>query len=147
MLTLDAAIESIEDVLDSQFVQDWYEEGIPSFESLHFKNGNLMPYICVQYADLVQGIDRAMAGTRGDAHDFPVRFIAVSSSAKVSRQIRNKLIDKFTGFSPDYCGEMVKRGGGGAHTVVDDNGAVVAYIAPAMFRTSLTLFEVPDPTP
>lgn len=146
MLTLDAAIASIEDELDN-LVQSWYEDGIPTFSTLKFSGGKLEPYIVVSYGDLIQGFDRSMAGTRGDAHDFPVRFMAVAPSAKIARQLRVKLTDMFTGFSPDYCGELKKRGGGGIFTVINDNDAVVAYAAPVSFRTSLTLFEVPDPTP
>lgn len=147
MLTLDAAINSITAKLESDFTQDWYEDGIPSYESLKMSGGKLVPYIVVQFADLVQGIGRSFAGTRGDDHDFPIRFYAVADTGKKARQIRTKLIDKFTGFHPAYSAEMMKRGGGGLFTITDSNGAVVAYIAPTSFRTSLTLFEIPDPTP
>lgn len=144
MLTLEAAIDSITDKLTADFspAQAWYEEGIPSFESLHYVNSTLKPYIVVQFGDLIQGFGRSFAGTRGDDHDFPIRFAAVAPTAKIARQLRVKLTDEFTGFAPDYCGEMVKRGGGGIFTVTNDNGAAVAYVAPVGFRTSLTLFEV-----
>lgn len=140
-LTLEAAIKSITDELDD-LPQDWYEEGVPEFSSLHLTGGVLKPYFVVQFADIIQGFGRSMAGTRGDDHDFPVRFMAVAPTAKIARQLRVKLTDVFTGFQPDYCGEMVKRGGGGLFTVTNDNGAIVAYVAPVGFRTSLTLFDV-----
>lgn len=140
-LTLDAAIASIETKLNT-FPQSWYEEGVPTYQSLHLSGGVLKPYFVVQYGDLVQGINKSMAGTRGDAHDLPVRIIGVAPTAKIARRLRNKAIDEFTGFSPDYCGEMQKRGGGGVFTVTDPSDVIVAYLAPAMFRTSLTLFDV-----
>lgn len=146
MLTLEAAIKSIEDKLDS-LPQEWHEDGIPTFENLHLSGGHLVPYITVSYGDIIQGIDKSMAGARGHAHDFPVRMFAVAPTAKIARQIRVKLTDVFTGFSPDHCGQMQKRGGGGMFTMVDGSDVIVAYVAPVMFRTSLTLFEVPDPTP
>jgi hypothetical protein len=142
-LTLEAAIESITSKIDTDFVQDWHEDGIPEFDSLKFKGGVLEPYIIVQFSDIVQGVGRSFAGTRGDDYDFPVRFMAVAPTAKIARQLRVKLTDKFTGFQPSYCAEMMKRGGGGLFTVTSDSGAVVAYVAPVYFRTSLTLFEIP----
>lgn len=141
MLTLEAAIQSVLDELDA-LPQDWYEEGIPEFENLHFVGGALKPYSVVSFGDLTQGFGRSFAGTRGDDHDFPVRFMAVAPTAKIARQLRTKLTDVFTGFTPDYCGELVKRGGGGLFTVTNGNGSAVAYVAPVGFRTSLTLFEV-----
>jgi hypothetical protein len=140
-LSLNAAIGSIETQLNT-FAEDWYEDGIPTYSTLKKRGGNVVPYIVVSYGDLVQGRDRAVAGTRGDAHDFSVRFMAVAPTAKMARQLRTRLTDKFTGFSPDHCGQMMKRGGGGIFTMTDNNDAVVAYVAPVNFRTSLTLFEV-----
>lgn len=142
MLTLDAAITSIETQLNT-LPQPWYEEGVPTYENVKLSGGNLIPYITVQYGDIIQGRDKNMGGTRGDAHDFPVRMFTVAPTAKIARQLRTKLTDVFTGFKPDYCGEMQKRGGGGMFTMTDDNDVIVAYVAPVMFRTSLTLFEVP----
>lgn len=142
MLTLEAAIESITDKIEADFAEKWYEDGIPDFESLKYSGSVLKPYIVVQFADIVQGFGRSFAGTRGDDHDFPVRFQVVAPTAAIARMLRVKLTDKFTGFKPDYCGEMVKRGGGGLFTITNANNAVVAYVAPVSFRTSLTLFEV-----
>lgn len=139
-LTLETAIQSIETVLDG-LPQDWYEDGIPTFDTLHMSGGILKPYFVVSYGDLIQQGSRNFAGTRGDDHVLPIRFMAVAPTAKIARQLRIKLTDVFTGFSPEYCGEMVKRGGGGTFTVVNDNDVVVAYVAPVNFRTSLTLFE------
>lgn len=141
MLTLEAAIQSVLDELDT-LPQDWHEEGIPEFDNLHYVAGVLKPYFVVSFGDITQGFGRSFAGTRGDDHDLPVRFMAVAPTAKIARQLRTKITDVFTGFAPDYCGELVKRGGGGLFTVTNDNGAVVAYVAPIGFRTSLTLFEV-----
>jgi hypothetical protein len=138
--SLDAAISSIQTKLDS-LPQPWYEDGIPEYENLHLSGGNLVPYIVVSYGDISEGFDKSMAGARGNAHDLPVRFYAVAPTAKIARQIRTKLIDVFTGFKPDHCGELRKRGIGGTFTMADDNGAIVAYVATASFRTSLTLFD------
>lgn len=141
MLTLDAAITSIETTLDG-LPQAWYEDGIPTYDNLHLSGGVLKPYIVVSYGDIIQQGSRNFSGTRGDDHVLPVRFMAVAPTAKIARQIRVKLTDAFTGFSPDYCGELVKRGGGGTFTVINPNDVIVAYVAPVNFRTSLTLFEV-----
>lgn len=141
MLTLEAAIDSVLDALEG-LPQDYYEEGIPTYDNLHYVAGVLKPYFVVSFGDITQGFGRSFAGTRGDDHDLPVRFMAVAPTAKIARQLRTKITDVFTGFAPDYCGELVKRGGGGLFTVTNDNGAVVAYVAPIGFRTSLTLFEV-----
>lgn len=146
MLTLDAAITSIETTLGG-LPQAWYEDGIPTYDNLHLSGGVLKPYIVVSYGDIIQQGSRNFAGTRGDDHVFPVRFMAVAPTAKIARQLRVKLTDVFTGFSPSYCGELVKRGGGGTFTVISPNDAIVAYVAPINFRTSLTLFEVAQPTP
>ena len=146
MLTLEAAINSITSKIETDFpTEAWYEEGIPTFDTLHVKAGKLQPYIVVQFADIVQGYGRSFAGTRGDDYDFPIRFAVVADTAENARNGRIAITDKFTGFQPDYCAEMMKRGGGGMFTVTSDSGAVVAYVAPVNFRTSLTLYEVPDP--
>lgn len=139
-LTLEDAIASIESELDA-LPQSWYEDGIPTYENLRLSGGILKPYFIVSYGDLIQQGSRAVAGTRGDDHVFPVRFMVVAPTAKIARQLRVKLTDVFTGFSPDHCGELVKRGGGGTFTVIAPNDAIVAYVAPVNFRTTLTLFE------
>lgn len=144
MLTLEAAIDSVLTKLEA-LPLDHYEDGIPEFGNLRYKNGVLVSYYVVSFGDITQGFGRSFAGTRGDDHDFPVRFFCVAPKATDARKMRTKITDEFTGFAPDYCGELVKRGGGGQFTVTNDNGATVAYVAPVMFRTSLTLFEVPDP--
>lgn len=145
-LTLEDAIASIETELDD-LPQSWYEDGIPTYDNLHLTGGVLKPYIVVSYGDIIQQGSRNFAGTRGDDHVLPVRFMAVAPTAKIARQLRVKLTDVFTGFEPDYCGQLVKRGGGGTFTVISPNDAIVAYVAPVNFRTSLTLFEVAQPTP
>jgi hypothetical protein len=138
--SLDAAIASIETQLNTLTGFTWYEDGIPTYENLHLSGGILKPYIVVSYGDISEGFDKSMAGARGNAHDLPVRFYAVAPTAKIARQVRGKLTDKFTGFMPAHCAELRKRGGGGLFTMVDNNGAIVAYVATVSFRTSLTLF-------
>lgn len=137
-VTIGDAIESIESVLDG-LPQDWYEEGVPTFETLHMTGGILQPYFVVSYGDVIQQGSTAFAGTRGDDHVLPVRFMAVAPTAKIARQLRVKLTDVFTGFTPDYCGEMTKRGGGGTYTVTNANDVIVAYVAPVNFRTTINL--------
>lgn len=144
MLTLEAAIDSVITQLDTLPFPN-YEDGIPEFSNLHYSGGSLKPYYVVAFGDITQGFGRSFAGTRGDDHDLPVRFFCVAPRAADARKMRTQITDEFTGFTPDYCGELVKRGGGGMFTVTNDNGATVAYVAPVMFRTSLTLFEVVGP--
>ena len=140
-ITLNDAIESIEDHLGN-LPQPWYEDGIPTYETLKMSGGVVKPYFLVSYGDILQQGSRAFSGTRGDDHTVPVRFMAVAPTAKIARQLRVKLTDHFLGFAPDYCGEMTKRGAGGTYTITDANDEIVAYVALVNFRVTLNVFEV-----
>lgn len=144
-LSIDFTAEDILARVRSQFsVQQVYEGGVPTAETLIRNGDELDPYIVVDFGDLSRGRGSSFAGPRGDDYMLPVRLIAVAHNTTIARQLRTKGTDSLLGYTPIYAGPMHKRPGGGTFVVTDDNGSAVAYLAPSMFHTTVTLLDIGD---
>lgn len=121
-------------LLDTAFAQPIVEQGIPDIETvLRNQNGQIDPYIAIQFGDLQQGRTYSFVGPRGDDYVMPVYFQCIAPKVSIARGLHNKLLDVFLGEEFPWSGNVRKRPGGGMFTMTNSNSATEAYAAPASF--------------
>lgn len=121
-------------LLDTAFAQPIVEQGIPDIETvLRNQNGQIDPYIALQFGDLQQGRTTSFVGPRGDDYVMPVYLQCIAPKVSIARGLHNKLLDVFLGEEFPWSGNVRKRPGGGMFTMTNSNSATEAYAAPASF--------------
>lgn len=144
MLSLETIQEDVLARLDAQLVQPVHETGIPDSQSvIRGTNGKVIPYIAVQFGDLQRGITHSMAGVRGDDYYTPVYLQAIAPTAKIARQLANKIIDVMLGYQPEYGGQIRSRPGGGQFYIQTSTGATEAFVSPVSFQLTVQILDLP----
>lgn len=121
-------------LIDAAFVQPVVEQGIPDIDTVRRNSvGDIEPYIAIQLGDLQQGRNRSFVGPRGDDYVMPIYAQCIAPSAKIARQLQNKLVDVLLGAGFPWSGNVRKRPGGGMYTMTNSNSATEAYSFPSSF--------------
>lgn len=133
MSTIGATQEEILALLDAQFVQPIVEQGIPDINTVLRHNGQIVPYIAIQFGDLQNSTGKSFIGPRGHDYDMPIYVQCVAPDPKIARQLQNKLVNVLLGISFDWSGNMAKRPGGGMFPMTNSNSATEAYVSASSF--------------
>jgi hypothetical protein len=143
-LTLGQTQEAIIEYVDSKFVQPIVEQGIPDTSTVRRNSVTkaIEPYLAYQLLPIRQGNVRSFAGPRGDDYDLIIQFQCIAPTAKVARQLSNKLIDEMLGETFPYAGSVRMRLDGGMVPVIASNAATEAYMVPTSFGIVLELHNV-----
>ena len=153
-LTVEQVQESILDLLESKFIQPVFEIAVPDADTLQRDPlGQVIDYLAVQFGD-IQVSDRgstSFIGPRYDDYVQPFYVQTISSSAKTSRRLMNKVNDVFLGSEHPFSSLTRKRFGGGVWPIIGSNQATEAYLYSVSFGVSFQAeiedLPVPDPEP
>ena len=93
--------------------QDVYETAAPDDSKLNFDaNGNLMPYVVVQYSDIYPtGLSGGVVGELYNVAQSYCIVTCVSTNQRASRQLADAVRAKLIGFKPADAGELKLAGG------------------------------------
>lgn len=120
--------------LETVLAQPVVEQAIPDSKTVRRNSvGAVEPYVAIQFGDLQVGSTTSFAGPVGDDYILPVYTQAVGSTARIARQVSNRVRLALIGASFDWAGQIRKRPGGGMFPIVSSNGATEAYQFPASF--------------
>lgn len=121
--------------LDDQFIQPVIEQSIPEIETVrrNVTTGKIEPYIAIQFGDIQQGRATSMIGPRGDDYSLPIYVQCIAPTAKVARDLQNKLVDRMLGWYVPWSGQVRKRPGGGMFALNNSNNSTEALMFPASF--------------
>lgn len=139
--SLEDTQERILEYLRSEMAQPVYETAIPEYATLKRNDkGHVVPYIALQFGDLVDAYSETFAGAETGDFWLPIQLQAVSGDATISRKIANKLIRVMLGWNEKYGGQVRKRMGGRQAPVQNADGATAAYVNPTSFGVRIQLF-------
>jgi hypothetical protein len=144
-LTLTLIRDEVEELLNDEFAQPVFRGGVPTGDTLVYVGTKVNPYLVLNFADIGRGAGRVFSGTRGDDYNQPINVFCVASTSDIAEGLQIKVIDKLLGFSPQYAGQLVKRGGGGTFIVTNSAGAVAAYVSMVSFTCTIQLLEIIAP--
>lgn len=138
--SLDRVQTDILAFLDTQFAQPIVDQAIPDIRTVRRNaQGQIEPYIAIQFGDLQDAGTRSMAGVRGDDFFLPIYTQSIASEPAIARKISNKLVNVFLGETFEWAGTVRKRPGGGLWPIVNSNNATECYMQPASFSLVLEL--------
>lgn len=130
--------EDIYAALDAAMAQPLYETAIPDSQTAkRDSSGKVIPYIAIQFGDISDTGEMSFGGVRTADYALPVYIQCVGPTAKVARQIANRVRDQMLGLDFEWTGEISKRAGGGVFNMVASNGATEAYVAAASFTVTM----------
>lgn len=145
MTTEELIQEAILTALDSALAQEVVEQAIPDAQTVkRDSSGNIKPYVAIQFGDLQQGVGRSFAGPRGDDYILPVYVQAVAPTAKIARQIINKVRNVMLGADYPWSGNVRKRSGGMLYPINASNSATEAFVSPASFGVVMQFGDLAD---
>lgn len=135
MSSIDQTQEEILALLDTSFVQNIVEQGIPDINTVirNSITGKIDPYIAIQFGDLQNARGKSMVGPRGHDYALPIYLQCIAPDPKVARKLQNKLVDVLLGEGFPWSGSMEKRPGGGIFPMTNSNSATEAYVAASSF--------------
>lgn len=155
MLTLEHVQDEILEHLDDQLAQPVYRGGVPTLKTLLAPNGIFTPYVVVQFGDIYRGASRGFVSTRDDTYVLPINVMAVAPPTRPrvsgspspdpsgdAEAIRLRVVNALLGFSPEYGGQLTKRGGSGVFAIAEDSGAIAAFVAPTSFQCIFQMGEI-----
>lgn len=104
-----------------ELAQDVYETAAPDDTKLKFdENGNLLPYIVVQYSDMYPtGLPGGVTGAKYDVAQAYCLVACVSTNERASRQVADAVKNKLLGFQPTDAGELRFAGGAIDYAIPD----------------------------
>lgn len=113
----------------NELAQDVYESAPPEDSKLNFDaNGNLLPYIVVQYSDMYPtGLPGGITGQLYNVAQSYCIVACVSTNQRASRQIADAVRAKLIGFKPTDAGELTFSGG--AIDYLDQDAKPTRYVA------------------
>lgn len=129
--------EDIFAALDAAMTQPLYETAIPDSQTAkRDSSGKVVPYIAIQFGDIGDTGEMSFGGVRTADYEMPVYVQCVGPTAKVARQIANRVRDQMLGLDFEWTSEIRKRAGGGVFNMVASNGATEAYVAASSFTVT-----------
>lgn len=131
------AQEDVLEYLRGKLVQPVFEISIPDATTVRRVNGEIEPYVAVQFGDLQMGRTTNMATTVGDDYTLPLYTESVAPTAEVARKLGTLVTEIMLGYSPPHCGQFRKRMGGMIFPLTASNAAVEAYMMPASFAAPI----------
>lgn len=134
-LSIETVQQGVLDLLDAAIAQPIYEQSIPDINTVRRNETTrkIDPYVAIQFGDLQQGRRYNMATPMGDDYILPIYTQAIAPTAKVARQINNRVVMALLAQSLPWAGSIRKRSGGNMWPLVNSNAATEAYSAPASF--------------
>lgn len=130
--------EDIFAALDAAMAQPLYETAIPDSQTAkRDSSGKVIPYIAIQFGDLNDAGNTSFGGVRTSDYEMPVYVQCVGPTAKVARQIANRVRDQMLGLDFEWTSEIRKRPGGGVFNMVASTGATEAYVAASSFTVTM----------
>jgi len=140
--SLEDTQERILAYLRAEMAQTVYETAIPEYTTLKRNDrGQVVPYVAVQFGDLVDAYSETFAGVETGDFWLPITLQAVSGDPVISRKISNKLIRIMLGWKEKYGGQVRKRMGGRQLPINNADGATAAYVNPTSFGVRIQLFD------
>ena len=140
MATIEEVCQAYADYLNEQFAQDVIVGPVPGAEDIRVKDGQVDPYVVVNFSDIISGIGRAFIGARGDDYVQPINTVSIAHDYDTARWMQQKLNLVSLGYKPLGIAEVYKRAGGGVFITKTEDGAE-AYMAPASFAITVQLMS------
>lgn len=141
MFTLETIQDEILAFLQTTVPWTVGETGVPDISQLETVNGQVKPYIVVQFGDIAPGGNRAMSGAFDDDYQMSLYITVIGPTAKMARSISNTVLQQFLGKTFDWAGQIRKRSGGGMYSSTASNSATEAYAFPSIFNINVQLAE------
>lgn len=140
--TLDEAQEGILARLRT-IPQPVYEIAIPDTGTvLKSADGEIEPYVAIQFGDPQREGQRNIATTVLDSHVLPVYVQVIGPTAKICRQLANKVVVTLLGYSVPHGGQLTKRSGGPIYSITATTGAVEAYLMPSSYGAFIEIRDL-----
>jgi len=117
-----------------ELAQDVYETAPPEDSKLRFDaNGNLLPYIVVQYSDMYpMGFAGGIVSAKYDVARAYCLVSCVAPSERAARQVSDAVKNKLMGFKPTDAGELTF--GGGSIEYASEESRASKYVADVGFE-------------
>lgn len=139
-MTLNETQDQILAILDAATVFPVEEHAIPDVSSVpRDPTGGILPYIAVQFGDLIPDGATSFGGARADDYILPVYLQVVAAKPRDSRHGANQMTDVFLGASFPASGQVRKRVAGAQFPMENTAGGVEAYIFPLAFGVPVQL--------
>lgn len=118
--------------------------GIPTSESLPFKDGRLEPYVIVRFSDMMpQQGGGSFGGARYDEHYSYFDALCLGETDTDARDLANLVNSKLIGKVFPNASEIGKTWGGGQFAIFSEaNRNPVAYVATASYRFQTNVEDV-----
>lgn len=144
MNSIDHLSDEILTLLRAKFVQPIYEEGIPDGLTVRRnRNGDIEPYLSVQFGDVFAGGASNMASVKGHDYVMPLSIQVMSQDPSVGRRLNNKLFRILVGHQFTNAAPVEKRPVGGAiMTINQSDSASEVYMVPSWYRILFQYFDV-----
>ena len=86
--------DDIEARVNNQIAQPVYRGGVPTAEDLIYTNGQLTPYVVLNFSDMAPSASRSFIGARGDGYYLMVNFMCVAPTSTIAEAIQSNLTDR-----------------------------------------------------
>lgn len=135
--------EEIFEILKDTIPQPLYEQAIPDSNTVRKVNGQILPYVALQFGDLqFVSSGQGFAGVRYDDYDLPIYIQVCAADPTVARRIASgNVLSALLGKQVTATGQLRKRPGGGMFPIVNSNGATEAYLFPSSWAVRVQLFD------
>lgn len=139
-MDLDTTQDAIIDYLNDIVAAKVEEHAIPDSTTVpRSPDGKVVPYVAVQFGDVIQTGNRSFDGPLYDDYTLPVYLQVVTSTPRESRRLANFLSGKFLGQDFPYSGSVRKRLGGAQFPMEGTNVGVEAFVNPLSFGVLVQL--------
>lgn len=135
--SIDRTQEKILETLREELAQPVYEESIPDGTSIRRNaNGQIDPYIAVQFGDVYARGARSMIGQRGHDYSMPLAVQVISPEPTMGRKLSNRIMSLLLGREFEFApGGIEKMPVGGAITTLNQSDAASqVYMIPSWYR-------------
>lgn len=136
----DAVFKAFDDAIP----QPLYEQAIPDADTVRKVNGQIVPYVALQFGDLQEvASGRGFTGVRTNTYDLPVYIQVCGADPGVTRKVASgSVLSALLGLKFPWTGELRKRPGGGMWPLVNSNGATEAYLFPSSWAVRVQIADV-----
>ena len=118
---------------------DIVEQSIPDIQTVPRRNGQIVPVYTVQIGMPIPQGATSMVGPWGDDHSLSVYVQAIAPSAKIARQMANRMDELFLGSLFEWSGNVRKYAEGYPFPITTSTGSTEAYQTPTAYRVPVQL--------
>lgn len=131
--SLEETQEDFIELLDDAMMQRLVEQAIPDIDTVKRVNGVIEPYIAYSFGQPREQGAKSFAGPWGDDYVLPIYLQVIAPTAKIARQLGNKLVRTVLGQGFGWTGQIRQMSGGPILPITQSSAATEAYMQPLSF--------------